>query len=123
MPSAHQSTALLCPLLCMISGARYSGVPHNVHVLYNQAQIFNQKIASRSTIEVMPTARYNVYAGWPHAPRRTPRRASSQLMKSECKPAVTAVNRHSQNSPLDTRAITFGVDLDLGVQIPVSYVK
>ena len=33
MPSAHQSTALLCPLLWMISGARYSGVPHNVHVL------------------------------------------------------------------------------------------
>ena len=32
-PSAHQSTALLYPLLRMISGARYSGVPHSVHVL------------------------------------------------------------------------------------------
>ena len=32
-PSAHQSTALPCPLLRMISGARYSGVPHSVHVL------------------------------------------------------------------------------------------
>lgn len=30
---AHHSTALLYPLLWMISGARYSGVPHNVHVL------------------------------------------------------------------------------------------
>eukprot|EP00965_Chrysotila_dentata_P000079 2878-Pleurochrysis_carterae.AAC.1 len=28
--SAHQSTALLCPLLCIISGARYSGVPTRV---------------------------------------------------------------------------------------------
>lgn len=32
LPKAHQSTALLCPLLWMISGARYSGVPHSVHV-------------------------------------------------------------------------------------------
>lgn len=32
IPKAHQSTALLWPLLCMISGARYSGVPHNVQV-------------------------------------------------------------------------------------------
>jgi len=32
MPNAHQSTARLCPLLVMISGARYSGVPHSVHV-------------------------------------------------------------------------------------------
>lgn len=33
MPSAHQSTALPWPLLWMTSGARYSGVPHRVHVL------------------------------------------------------------------------------------------
>ena len=33
IPNAHQSTALLCPLLWIISGARYSGVPHKVHVL------------------------------------------------------------------------------------------
>ena len=33
LPKAHQSTALLCPLDWMISGARYSGVPHSVHVL------------------------------------------------------------------------------------------
>lgn len=33
IPSAHQSTAFPCPLLCMISGARYSGVPHSVQVL------------------------------------------------------------------------------------------
>lgn len=36
IPSAHQSTALLCPLLIMTSGARYSGVPHSVHVLRRQ---------------------------------------------------------------------------------------
>ena len=35
MPSAHQSTALLWPLFWIISGARYSGVPHRVHVLTN----------------------------------------------------------------------------------------
>ena len=33
MPKAHQSTARLWPLFVMISGAKYSGVPHNVHVL------------------------------------------------------------------------------------------
>jgi len=33
IPSAHQSTALLCPLDWIISGARYSGVPQSVHVL------------------------------------------------------------------------------------------
>jgi hypothetical protein len=32
-PRAHQSTALPWPLFRMISGARYSGVPHSVHVL------------------------------------------------------------------------------------------
>ena len=33
LPRAHQSTALLWPLDWMISGARYSGVPHKVQVL------------------------------------------------------------------------------------------
>lgn len=33
LPNAHQSTALLWPLDWIISGARYSGVPHSVHVL------------------------------------------------------------------------------------------
>lgn len=33
MPKAHQSTALEWPLLVIISGARYSGVPHKVQVL------------------------------------------------------------------------------------------
>ena len=32
MPSVHQSTAQLWPWLERISGARYSGVPHSVHV-------------------------------------------------------------------------------------------
>ena len=32
---AHQSTALPWPLERMISGARYSGVPHSVHVRYS----------------------------------------------------------------------------------------
>ncbi len=36
LPSAHQSTALLWPLDWMISGARYSGVPHKVQVLQVQ---------------------------------------------------------------------------------------
>jgi len=33
IPKAHQSTALPWPLLCITSGARYSGVPQSVHVL------------------------------------------------------------------------------------------
>lgn len=33
MPRAHQSTARPWPLLWMTSGAKYSGVPHRVHVL------------------------------------------------------------------------------------------
>lgn len=33
IPNAHQSTALLWPFDCIISGAKYSGVPHSVHVL------------------------------------------------------------------------------------------
>ena len=28
-PKAHQSTAIPCPLVCNISGARYIGVPEN----------------------------------------------------------------------------------------------
>jgi hypothetical protein len=36
-PSAHKSTPLLCPKFKMISGARYSGVPHTVHVLRPRA--------------------------------------------------------------------------------------
>jgi hypothetical protein len=37
VPNAHQSTPVLCPLVRMISGARYSGVPHTVHVLRPRA--------------------------------------------------------------------------------------
>ena len=32
VPRAHQSAPRPCPLLEMISGARYSGVPHSVKV-------------------------------------------------------------------------------------------
>lgn len=32
IPNAHQSTSRPCPLPCIISGAKYSGVPHNVYV-------------------------------------------------------------------------------------------
>ncbi len=40
IPRDHQSTALSCPLLNIISGAIYSGVPHIENVLKSEVSLF-----------------------------------------------------------------------------------
>ena len=50
LPNAHQSTALLCPFDWIISGARYSGVPHRVHVLRKNTPLFLSKYFTYVTI-------------------------------------------------------------------------
>ena len=54
-PPAHQSTPLPCPLLRIVSGARYSGVPQSVQVwslIYlakPKSHILTKPLASSST--------------------------------------------------------------------------
>lgn len=53
MPSAHQSTALPWPLLWMTSGARYSGVPQRVHVLWGMTEAESMKFGRCHNIWLM----------------------------------------------------------------------
>ena len=46
-PTAHQSTAESWPIPVITSGAKYSGVPHNVHVLKERVE--NGKLRVEST--------------------------------------------------------------------------
>lgn len=58
-PNAHQSTALLWPLDWIISGAKYSGVPHSVHV-----RSFNFLANPKSVIFRCPSLSSSRFSGF-----------------------------------------------------------
>jgi hypothetical protein len=64
IPNAHQSTALLWPLLCIISGARYSGVPHNVHVLKNNWKGYTELLQVQTVQSLFQFPKWLLMPGW-----------------------------------------------------------